>query len=139
MEDSPDTADLPVAPVRWALLLVAVASLGLAVLGIFLPVLPTVPFLLVAAWAAARSSPRLSHWLEHHPRFGTLIRDWRAGGVVRRRTKWNATVAMALSAVLILLTVTKPWAAALAIGTMTCVLAWLWRRPEDRADGSGDA
>lgn len=130
MEDPQAPPPLPAAPVRWMLLCVALASLALSVLGIFLPVLPTVPFLLVAAWAAARSSPRLSGWLENHPRFGGMIRDWRAGGVVRRRTKWNATVVMALSAVVILLTVRKPWAAALAIGCMACVLAWLWRRPE---------
>ena len=130
MEDPQAPPPLPAAPVRWMLLCVAVASLVLAVLGVFLPVLPTVPFLLVAAWAAARSSPRLSHWLENHPKFGAMIRDWRAGGVVRRRTKWNATVVMTLSAVVILLTVRKPWAAGLAIGCMACVLLWLWQRPE---------
>ena len=131
MEDPQAPPPLPAAPVRWMLLCVAVARQGVGVLGGFVPVLTTVPVQRVAgAWAAARSSPRLSHWLENHPKFGAMIRDWRAGGVVRRRTKWNATVVMALSAVVILLTVRKPWAAGLAIGCMACVLLWLWQRPE---------
>lgn len=115
---------------RWLLLALAIVSLGLGIAGIFLPILPTTPFVLLAAWAAARSSPRLSAWLESHPRFGPVLRDWRTSGVVRRRTKWTATVVMAGSAVIILLTVRKPWIAGFAIASMGCVLLWLWRRPE---------
>jgi uncharacterized membrane protein YbaN (DUF454 family) len=126
---TPTTA-LPQAPVRWALLALAVLSLALGVLGIFLPVLPTVPFVLLAAWAAARSSPRLSAWLENHPRFGSHIRDWRAAGIVRRRSKWAATLAMSASAVVILLLAPTRWVAGLAIASMAAVLLWLWRRPE---------
>lgn len=125
---------LVLAPVRWGLLVLALVFLALGIVGIFLPVLPTVPFLLLAAWAAARSSPRLLAWLEGHPHLGGLIRDWREAGVVRRRTKWNATIAMSASAVIILLTVRKPWIAGLAIASMATVLAWLWRRPEAKPD-----
>lgn len=123
---------LVLAPVRWGLLALALVFLALGIIGIFLPVLPTVPFLLLAAWAAARSSPRLLAWLEGHPHLGSLIRDWREAGVVRRRTKWNATIAMGLSAILILLTVKKPWVASVAIACMATVLTWLWRRPESK-------
>jgi uncharacterized membrane protein YbaN (DUF454 family) len=126
----PGQASALLAPVRWGLLALALLFVALGVIGIFLPVLPTVPFLLLAAWAAARSSPRLLAWLEGHPHLGSLIRDWREAGVVRRRTKWNATIAMGASAVIILLTVRKPWVAGLAIASMATVLAWLWRRPE---------
>jgi uncharacterized protein len=118
------------APVRWALLALAIASLLLGVVGIFLPVLPTVPFILLAAWAAARSSPRLSAWLENHPKFGSHIRDWRAGGVVRRPAKWAATLVMTPSAVVISQVVANRWVAGFAIGCMALVLLWLWRRPE---------
>lgn len=135
MEQSPKPVRaLVLAPVRWGLLALALLFLALGVIGIFLPVLPTVPFLLLAAWAAARSSPRLLAWLEGHPHLGSLIRDWRKAGVVRRRTKWNATIAMGASAVIILLTVRKPWVAGLAIASMATVLAWLWRRPERKPE-----
>lgn len=108
----------------------ALLCLALGVLGIFLPVLPTTPFILLAAWAAARSSPRLLAWLESHPLFGKMLRDWRHGGVVSRKAKWSATLVMASSALIILVFVHKPFVQALAIGCMACVLAWLWKRPE---------
>lgn len=108
----------------------AVLSLALGVLGVFLPVLPTTPFILLAAWAATRGSPRLLAWLEQHPAFGQMLRDWRRGGVVSRKAKWSATVVMASSALIILVFVRKPFVQVMAIGSMACVLAWLWRRPE---------
>jgi len=60
---------------------------GLAVLGVFLPLLPTTPFLLLAAACFARSSPERYARLLAHPRFGPLIRDWRAHGTIPRRAK----------------------------------------------------
>ncbi len=108
----------------------ALLCLALGALGIFLPVLPTTPFILLAAWAAARSSPRLLAWLESHPLFGKMLRDWRQGGVVSRKAKWSATLVMASSALIILVFVHKPLVQGLAIGSMACVLAWLWKRPE---------
>ena len=123
-------ASRPPVVLRWLYLALALASLALGVLGMFLPVLPTVPFILLAAWAAARSSPRLERWLEQHPRMGPYIREWRAGGVVRRRAKWMATALMSASAVTMLLVVGPKWPILLAIGVMAAVLAWLWRRPE---------
>ncbi len=109
----------------------AVVSLLLGLMGLFLPVLPTVPFILLSAWAAARSSPRLLAWLEAHPAFGPMLTEWRRGGVVRRRAKWLATLTMGASAVLMLLTLPKRWMAVLLIACMACVLVWLWRRPEE--------
>ena len=128
------TATLPAAA-RWCLLALAVLSLALGIAGIFLPVLPTVPFLLLAAWAAGHSSPRLSQWLQTHPRFGAHIADWQRAGVVRRRAKWTATVAMAASAAATWLLLGDHWAALAAMAAMACVLVWLWRRPEQATRG----
>lgn len=115
---------------HWLLLPVAGLSLALAVVGIFVPVLPTVPFILLAAWAAGRSSPRLERALLGHPHFGPVIRDWQHSGVVRRPAKQAATLAMSLSATSLLVLVRNPWLAAAALACMAAVLAWLWRRPE---------
>ena len=59
----------------------------LAGLGVVLPLLPTTPFVLVAAFAFARSSRRWSSWLHTHPVFGPLIHDWRQHGAISRRAK----------------------------------------------------
>lgn len=117
-------------PVRWMLKTLAVVCLILGIIGAFVPVLPTVPFILLAAWAAARSSPRLSHWLENHPRLGPHIRDWRHGGVVRRPAKWMSTVMMSLAAISMLVFARPIWLAFIAIAIMASVGAWLWQRPE---------
>ncbi len=116
--------------VRWLYLSLALLSLLLGVIGLFLPVLPTTPFVLLAAWAAARSSPRLLGWLEQHTVFGPMISDWRRGGVVRRRAKWLASAVMGLSAGYLLYAVRPLWIAGLALACMAAVLIWLWRRPE---------
>lgn len=132
LQESPATGSLPPLsrPLRWLLKAVAVTSLALGIVGAFVPVLPTVPFVLLAAWAAARSSPGLSYWLETHPRMGPMIRDWRHSGVVRRRAKWMASLMMAASAVAMALFVRPWWLPAMAGGIMVVVAAWLWQRPE---------
>ena len=65
---------------RWAWWLLAYAALGLGLVGIFVPGLPTVPFILLSAFAAARGSTRLEQQLLDDPRFGPLIRDWQRDG-----------------------------------------------------------
>lgn len=102
----------------------------LGLIGLFLPVMPTVPFLLVAAWAAARCSPALNEWLHTHPRFGRQLCDWRDGGVVPRRAKWLATIMMSCSSIFMLVVVPQKWAVAIVIAIMAAVAVWLWRRPE---------
>lgn len=117
-----------VAVLLWRALALVCVALGL--IGIFLPGLPTVPFLLVAAWAGGRGWPRLEAWLLAHPRHGPHIRRWRDHRAVPRRAKWFASATMVASTVLIALSGAP---LALKIGLpllMSAVAWWLWRRPE---------
>jgi len=115
---------------RWLYVLFAWLLLALGVIGIVVPGLPTTPFVLAAAWAAARGSKRLHAWLQSHRLFGPMIRDWEAHRAVSRRAKWSATIMMALCAIIFFLTAPKWWMAATGSGIMSIVCTWLWLRPE---------
>ncbi len=104
--------------------------LALGVIGIVLPGLPTTPFVLLAAWAAARGSKRLHDWMHANPTFGPMIRDWEASGAVTRRAKWAATITMLACAVIMFVTAPKWWMAATGTAIMTMTGTWLWLRPE---------
>lgn len=67
--------------------------------GVFLPVLPTTPFVLLAAFCLSRSSSRAEQWLLNHPRFGPMVRDWRQRRAIPLRAKQLAWVMMTLSSV----------------------------------------
>jgi hypothetical protein len=108
----------------------ALVCLLLGLIGILVPGLPTVPFLLVAAWAGGRGWPALEEWLLAHPRHGPPIRRWRDHGAVPRRAKWLASAMMVASTGLIAIS-TAPLALKVAVPTLMLVVAiWLWRRPE---------
>lgn len=120
---------------RWAWWLLAYASLGVGIVGIFVPVLPTTVFVLISAYAASRGSERLHRYLLQHARFGPMILDWQREGAVSRRAKWAASLAMLASALVIVLTMHwagahRWWMAVIPIACMAVVLGWLWRRPE---------
>ena len=72
-------------------------SLALGAIGAVLPLLPTTPFLLLAAYSFAQSSPRLHAWLMTHPQFGPMIEDWQLYGAIARRTKVVALLVMAVT------------------------------------------
>lgn len=114
---------------RWAWWLLAYVSLGIGIVGIFVPGLPTTVFVLVSAWAASHGSERLHGWLLAHRQFGPVIRDWQAHGAVSRRAKWLATGTMAVCAAIMLWCVPLAWVKWLSIGCMAAVAAWLWARP----------
>ena len=129
----PETEPLPTSSpsrLRWAWWLLAYATLGLAIVGIVIPGLPTVPFVLVSAYAAARGSQRLHRWLLAHRQFGPMILDWQRHRAVSRRAKWLALASMAVCAALMFLTAPQPWMAATGTAIMAVVATWLWARPE---------
>ncbi len=82
------------ARVLW--LLLGFVALALGAIGAFLPLLPTVPFILLAAFAFAESSERMHTWLLEHNLFGGMIRDWRRYGAISLRAKIASVVTMAL-------------------------------------------
>ena len=109
--------------------MLAYLSLGLAMIGIITPGLPATEFLLLAAWASAKGSPRLNRWLHQHRLFGPMLRDWHSGQV-RRRSKCIASLSMLLCFALLLWHQPPHWLLVLAAGGMSCGALWLWSRPE---------
>lgn len=108
----------------------ALVSVVLGLIGVVLPGLPTVPFLLVAAWAGGKGWPLLETWLLTHPRHGPAIRRWRDHRAVPRRAKWLASITMVSSSVLLALS-SAPFHAKWGVPLFMAVVAlWLWTRPE---------
>ena len=145
--DRPTVRSLDYAPAagrRWSrplYLTVGWAFVGLAALGLFLPLLPTTPFLLLASSCFLRSSPRLQRWLADSRWFGPMIRDWDEHKAVRRPVKVLAVAAV--SVVLVLAAVRElPWVVRTLIVVLGLVgLVVVWRLPvvpaKARDAGSG--
>jgi uncharacterized membrane protein YbaN (DUF454 family) len=117
-------------PIRRALwLLLGMASVALGVIGAFLPILPTVPFLILAAFAFSRSNRAWEEKLLNHPRYGATLRAWREKGIISRTGKKAATGAFAVSIMLGLLLTHLPWSLIPPAAAILC-LSWIWTRPE---------
>ena len=122
---------------RWLWAALAWTSLTLGIIGAFLPVMPTVPFLIVAAACFARSSRRLEAWLLAQPHFGPLLRNWRERGAIPRKAKVLACAGMAGGFVLFFLSVhPKPWLALTVAAALAACALFVVSRP---SAPSGDA
>lgn len=104
------------------------AALLAGIVGIFVPLLPTAPFVLLAAWCFSRSSQRCERWLLAHRRFGPLVRDWRQARFVPLRAKQWAWGMMAAGALWAGWLLPVPWAWLPALCCLA-VGAWLYRLP----------
>jgi len=124
-------------------LLVGHGAVGLATVGAFLPVLPTVPFLLVAGWAYARGNPELRERMRNDPRFGRAVRDWQDRGAIPLKAKITAVAGMASGFGVLVLS--SPGLAVLGgVGLiMVAVGAYIVSRPAsptpDRRHGPGQS
>jgi uncharacterized membrane protein YbaN (DUF454 family) len=102
----------------------------LAVIGIFVPLLPTVPFLLLAAACFARSSKRFYRWLLDHRQLGPMVRDYLGGKGIPLRAKITAITLIWVSiSVSTLFLLTVVWVKILMLAIGICVTAYLWRLP----------
>jgi uncharacterized membrane protein YbaN (DUF454 family) len=98
--------------VRIIYLTLGFAALLIGAVGIVVPLLPTVPFVLLAAFFFARSSPRLERWLVDHPRFGPHIWAWRTRRAISRKGKKAALICFLGSAVSGFFLLPLPWSLA---------------------------
>lgn len=120
---------------RWQRVLWAsagAAALGAGIIGAFLPLLPTTPLVLLAAFCFSRSSARLERWLLEHRHFGPMIEDWRARRAIPRRAKRLAWAMMAIGSAW------AAWVLPAAFGWIPAAVCaavawWMWRLP-DRED-----
>ena len=137
------TADLPPKPLnpilRWVLLTAGFVTVTLGVLGIFLPVLPTVPLLLLALACFARSSDRFYLWLRNHTHFGPIIRPYLEGQGMSRVSKRKAIALLWVSiAVSVLFLVEVAWVRGLLLIVALCVTCYLHRLPTAEDEGQID-
>lgn len=111
-------------------LVVGSISLVLGILGIFLPLLPTTPFLLLTAFCYSRSSEKFHLWLIHHPHLGQPIRDWESKGVIRLKYKLMATAMLLISVVFIFSKDSIPGFGQIGFSVFACsILLFIWTRP----------
>ncbi len=111
-------------------LITGFVSLGLGVVGVFLPVLPTTPFIILAAFCFSRSSERWHKWLLNNQEFGPALSDWERYGVIRLRAKLLASVLIAVSFTSMWIFAKVATALKLTlIGIGILVLIFIWTRP----------
>ena len=110
-------------------LILGLVSLTLGGIGIFLPLLPTVPFMLLAAFFFSKSSERLHNWLVTHPVFGPFIEDWQRNKSISKRVKIYATVSIVAVFLISLILGLKSVLVILQAIILGFALFFIWTRP----------
>ncbi|MFT4149240.1 MAG: YbaN family protein [Paracoccaceae bacterium] len=116
---------------RLVWLMLGCLSLAIGIVGVFLPLLPTVPFLLLAAIGFSRSSKRLHDWLLSHPIYGPPISRWQERGAISRRAKIVATLSIIAGVGAALLLGIRQTIIAIQIVVLAGSLLFIWTRPEE--------
>lgn len=120
---------------RALLILAGAIALGLGLLGILLPGLPTTPFVLVAAACFAKASPTLHGYLLRNRFLGPMVKDWERHRSLPARVKWMASAIMLVSVgVSLWLLADEPWLQAATLGLAVVGVIAVWRIPTRRAD-----
>lgn len=123
--------------VRYLLFALGWLSLALGFIGIFLPLLPTTPFIILAAVCFAHSSERFYTWLISHPRFGPMIADFLAGKGLPIKAKRTAIVMMWFSILFACLIVNINWPRVVMLVTAAGVSVYIWRLPTPEPSKEG--
>lgn len=118
---------------RFLWLLLGLGATGCGIVGAVLPLVPTTPFLLLAAFAFAKSSPRLHAWLTTHPQFGPLIENWQQHRAIGRGAKRTALLFMVLALALSWLFAVPAWILAVQAAVLACVATFILTRPDGPA------
>lgn len=119
---------------RWLMIACGLLALAMGVVGIFLPVLPTTPFVLLAAFFFSKGSERLHRWLVEHPGFGRYVRDWEAEKVIPPIGKYASTLTMVPLVGWVIYAREIPRVLELAMAATVAGTLWfIWSRPSRRS------
>jgi len=110
-------------------LLAGLISVAIGAVGVVLPLLPTTPFLLIAAFAFARSSARLDNWLREHRSFGPLINNWYRDGSIDRKVKRVAIIVILMTPVITWLFGAPLWIIVCQIVVLSAAAVFILTRP----------
>ncbi|CAI0936407.1 DUF454 family protein [Serratia quinivorans] len=114
---------------RWLLIILGWLAVVLATLGVVLPLLPTTPFLLLAAWCFARSSPRFHAWLLYRSWFGSYLRHWQQHRALPPGAKGKAVLMIVLTFAVSLWLVKLWWVRGLLLVMLAILLIFMSRLP----------
>lgn len=114
---------------RFLLLSLGWLAIVLGTLGIVLPLLPTTPFVLLAAWCFARSSPRFHHWLLWRSPFGRYLRHWQRHRAMPPGAKGRAILLIIITFAFSLWLVKLFWLRLLLLVLLAILLLFMWRIP----------
>ena len=120
---------------RYGLLALGIVSVGLAIAGAFLPVMPSTIFFLIALWAFSKSSLRAHSWLYNHPKYGPTLQDWHRHRAIPVKAKLLATVMILLSFGYVTVFVATSWMLPAVLGAiLSAVLLFILTRPHNLND-----
>lgn len=111
----------------------AVFFFVVALIGIAIPGLPTVCFVLLAAWFAGKGWPEFETWLLAHPYFGPYISNWRQYRAIPRKAKWASSIFMSISAAVLVYSSALPIIKVAVCLVLLTVACWIWTRNESES------
>jgi uncharacterized protein len=129
-ETDPDVTSDVKSALRIVWIATGTLSVGFAIAGLVLPLVPTTPFVILAAWCFARSSPRLREKLVNNRMLGPSVRDWERDRAIATQAKISASVLLALLILLSIALQFPAWIVALQALAAVGVMLFLWTRPD---------